>query len=231
MPSCSFIILLIFFFSTGCSFTSEKPIITVKKNSTKIDSSKLQIELTNNQKRILSGAKTNLQENASYDLTMGYYVLEYEDGKFKNKKIYPGGDLDPSTGVCTDVIIRSLRNAGIVDLQKAIHEDVIAHKKDYPVSRWNNKKPDPNIDHRRVINLEVWFAKYWDEPGADNYLPGDVIVWDMNEDGISDHTGILSDVKVGENYSVIHNHPDPGHIADEDKLFKWKISGHYRIKD
>ena len=35
---------------------------------------------------------------------------------------YPGGDVPRQDGVCTDVVIRALRNAGI-DLQRAVHDD------------------------------------------------------------------------------------------------------------
>ena len=162
---------------------------------------------------------------------MGYYVLKYKDGEFTGKKVYPNGDLDPEIGVCTDVVIRSLRYAGIVDLQEAVQQDLISNKNKYPFSRWGNKNPDPNIDHRRVMNLEVWFANHWMTGDEENFEPGDIVVWDMDEDGASDHIGIVSDKKTGDRYFVIHNHPDPGHIAEEDKLFEWMIAGHYRIKE
>lgn len=180
---------------------------------------------------IVEGAKKNLSEGTEYDLTMGYYVLTYKDGVNTGSRVFPGGDLDPKIGVCTDVIVRSLRYAGIVDLQEAVNKDIKAAMSDYPISRWGKKKADPNIDHRRVMNLEVWFGKYWQSPGNNDFQPGDIVVWDMNEDGASDHTGIVSDGTAEGRHTVIHNHPDPGHIADEDKLYKWKITGHYRIKD
>jgi uncharacterized protein YijF (DUF1287 family) len=190
-----------------------------------------QVTLTIGQEKILKGAKQNLADETEYDLTMGYYVLNYQEGELTGKKVYPNGDLDPSIGVCTDVIIRSLRYAGIVDLQEAIQTDLHLNQNKYPMSRWGNKKPDSNIDHRRVMNLEVWFANYWNTGDGENFEPGDIVVWDMNEDGASDHIGIVSDKKEGESYFVIHNHPDPGYIAEEDKLFNWKISGHFRIKE
>ena len=37
---------------------------------------------------------------------------------------YPGGDVPRSTGVCADVIIRAVRAALGIDLQKLVHEDV-----------------------------------------------------------------------------------------------------------
>lgn len=182
-------------------------------------------------RKIVEGAKKNLAEGTEYDLTMGYYVLTYKDGENTGSKVFPGGDLDPKIGVCTDVIVRSLRYAGIVDLQEAVNKDIKAEMSDYPMSRWGKKKADPNIDHRRVMNLEVWFGKYWQSPANNDFQPGDIVVWDMNEDGASDHIGIVSDGTVSGRHTVIHNHPDPGHIADEDKIYRWKITGHYRVKD
>lgn len=183
------------------------------------------------QKRIVDGARKNLGEHTEYDLTMGYYVLTYKDGVNTGSKVFPEGDLDPEIGVCTDVIVRSLRHAGIVDLQEAVNSDIKKFPSDYPLTRWGSKKADPNIDHRRVMNLEVWFGKYWQSIDGEEFEPGDIVVWDMNQDGASDHIGIVTD-GIGEGrFLVIHNHPDPGHIAEEDKLFKWEITGHFRIKE
>ena len=36
---------------------------------------------------------------------------------------YPGGDVPTATGVCTDVVIRALRQQGL-DLQEAVHRDM-----------------------------------------------------------------------------------------------------------
>jgi len=185
--------------------------------------------LTENQRKILFGAKKTVEDGADYDLTMGYYVLKYKDEENTGKRVYPGGDLDPSIGVCTDVIVRALRKAGIVDLQEAIHEDLLENWGDYPTWRWSLKKPDSNIDHRRVMNLEIWFSKYWQEMDYENFESGDVVVWDMNQDGASDHIGIVSDKFENGRYYVIHSHPDPGYTAEEDKLFRWEMTGHYRI--
>ena len=44
---------------------------------------------------------------------------------------YPGGDVPIERGVCTDVVIRALRELGL-DLQKAVHEDMRAHFSAYP---------------------------------------------------------------------------------------------------
>ena len=72
---------------------------------------------------------------------------------------YPGGDVPADTGVCTDVIIRAYRAAGI-DLQKEVHEDMLLNFSAYPSKwRWLRSEPDSNIDHRRVPNLMTFFSR------------------------------------------------------------------------
>ncbi|MFZ1323342.1 MAG: DUF1287 domain-containing protein [Ignavibacteria bacterium] len=231
-----FITFQFLFFLTGCNSNNNTQGNngSEKSDSLHSESFSKEIQLTEAQQNIVNGARKNLSEETEYDLTMGYYVLTYRDGEDTGNKTFPDGDLDPEIGVCTDVIVRALRYGGITDLQKELNEDIISNRSDYPFSRWGNKKADSNIDHRRVMNLEVWFSKYWktvDEDTDESFLPGDLVVWDMNQDGASDHIGIVSDTFTGERFKVIHNHPDPGHIADEDKIFLWEISGHYRIRN
>ena len=73
---------------------------------------------------------------------------------------YPGGDVPATSGVCTDVIIRSYRKLNI-DLQKRVHLDMKNHFSKYPSKRiWGLNRPDPNIDHRRVPNLQVFFSRH-----------------------------------------------------------------------
>src|SRR5829696_5435820 len=47
---------------------------------------------------------------------------------------YPGGDVPEKTGVCSDVVIRAFRKAG-VDLQKEVHEDIKAARSSYSM-KW-----------------------------------------------------------------------------------------------
>ena len=70
---------------------------------------------------------------------------------------YPMGDVADDRGVCTDTVIRAFRHAG-VDLQVKVHEDMVANFGVYP-KMWGLKKPDRNIDHRRVPNLETYFRR------------------------------------------------------------------------
>lgn len=71
---------------------------------------------------------------------------------------YPGGDVPQERGVCSDVVIRALRSQK-VDLQKLVHEDMAKNFAAYP-QKWQLKRPDSNIDHRRVPNLETWFTRH-----------------------------------------------------------------------
>ncbi|GAB4325927.1 MAG: hypothetical protein Kow00127_18670 [Bacteroidales bacterium] len=141
---------------------------------------------------------------------------------------YPGGDIPEGKGVCTDVIIRAYRKAGI-DLQKEIHEDMTRSFDSYP-NLWGLTAPDKNIDHRRVPNLEVFFTRHGTElpvtRAASDYRPGDMVTWDLGE-GIR-HIGMVSPVrseKTGR-YLIIHN-IGAGQVL-EDCLFAFPVTGHYR---
>jgi len=140
---------------------------------------------------------------------------------------YPGGDVPPHLGVCTDVVIRAYRELGI-DLQRLVHEDMQAHFDSYP-KRWGLSKPDPNIDHRRVPNLEVFFARHGDKLAVtddpEDYLPGDLVTWDVAG---RPHIGIMVDrlSRDGRRHLVVHNIGAGPRL--EDMLFDWPITGHYR---
>ena len=144
---------------------------------------------------------------------------------------YPGGDLPQDRGACTDVLIRAFRKLGI-DLQVKVHEDMLAHFKDYP-QRWGATGPDSNIDHRRVENLQTYFErKGYTVPVSSNpadYWPGDIVVWgDLGGKSGSSHIGIVSTyIASGKHrYGIVHN---IGHgVKIEDRLFGFKIIAHFR---
>lgn len=142
---------------------------------------------------------------------------------------YPMGDVPAYKGVCSDVIIRSYRGIDI-DLQKLLHEDIKAHFSAYPSKRmWGLNKPDTNIDHRRVPNLEVFFTRKGKvkpiTKNAEDYVPGDIISWRL--DNGRPHIGIVINKKSWDNqrYLVMHN-IGFGQVA-EDVLFSWRITGHF----
>lgn len=113
---------------------------------------------------------------------------------------YPGGDVPRERGVCTDVIVRALRNAGL-DLQVKLYEDMSARGARYGLKA--GKRPDRSIEHRRVRRLLPWFRAHLaalpttfdrDAKGRDAWLPGDVLFMDTiaSRKG-PDHVGIVSD--------------------------------------
>ncbi len=130
---------------------------------------------------------------------------------------YPGGDLPPERGVCADVIIRAFRGIG-VDLQKEVHEDMSAHFALYP-RNWGLKRPDANIDHRRVPNLMTFFKRHGKSVNGE-FQAGDVVAWQLP--GGLYHIGIIA----ADGKLVIHN---IGRGAQrEDILHEFPIIGHYR---
>lgn len=141
---------------------------------------------------------------------------------------YPGGDVPSGTGVCTDVIIRSYRVIGI-DLQKDVHTDLKENFNRYP-DVWGLKRPDTNIDHRRVLNLRVFFSRKGVELpltlNSNDYLPGDIVSWKLLS-GLP-HIGIVVDKRSedGKRYLIVHNISAGPEL--EDVLFSYKITGHYR---
>ena len=135
---------------------------------------------------------------------------------------YPMGDVPIVKGVCTDVVIRALRQQGI-DLQQLVHQDMKANFSAYP-NRWGLKRPDPNIDHRRVPNLEVYFTRHgW--AVQDGYRAGDIVTWRLAGSGLP-HIGIVSDRKQGDTPLIIHN--IGAGTREENILFRHEIVGHFR---
>ncbi len=141
---------------------------------------------------------------------------------------YPGGDVPIATGVCSDVVVRALRGLGI-DLQVRIHQDMKANFSKYP-KKWGLKKPDTNIDHRRVPNIATYFTRRgYSLPvtlQASDYLPGDVVAMKIPVD----HIGIVSDRKTADGVPLVIHNVGNG-AQEEDVLFAWRIVGHYRVVD
>ncbi|MEL1247864.1 DUF1287 domain-containing protein [Flavobacterium helocola] len=142
---------------------------------------------------------------------------------------YPNGDVPAKTGVCTDVVIRAYRKLGI-DLQKEVHEDLKANFSLYPnLKKWGLKTTDKNIDHRRVSNLEVFFARKGKTlPITQNpkdYKTGDLVTWMINDK--LPHIGIVTHIKSSNGNPMIVHNVGSGQVL-EDCLLSWKIVGHFR---
>lgn len=142
---------------------------------------------------------------------------------------FPGGDVPRSRGVCTDVIIRAYRDAFGIDLQAQVNADMRASFNAYP-KRWGLTRPDPNIDHRRVPNLQTFLqrkgARLPVDPELRAWQPGDIFTSLI--DGRLPHIGLISDrrSRVSGRLLVIQN--IGAGTREEDALFDHPITGRYR---
>ncbi len=152
------------------------------------------------------------------------------------KKIpYPGGDVPRDRGVCTDVIVRAYRDAFGVDLQSLVHADMRDNFQRYP-SRWGLTKPDPNIDHRRVLNLRVYLTRKGGElpmpPDGRGWQPGDIVSQVLVPPGSAQsglpHIGIISDVMSADQARRLVLHNIGSGTRAEDILETYQITGRYR---
>ena len=93
------------------------------------------VPVANAVERVVASAEAQVGRTVNYDPV--YVRLRY-----------PGGDIPLDRGVCSDVIVRALRGAGL-DLQMAVHEDMARNFAAYP-RKWNLRRPDPIIGHYRL---------------------------------------------------------------------------------
>jgi uncharacterized protein YijF (DUF1287 family) len=134
---------------------------------------------------------------------------------------YPMGDVPRAIGVCTDVIVRAVRNAGI-DLQQALHDDLRRARAAYPMVKGGG---DTSIDQRRVGTLLPYFQRHWERHTArlddpdDPLRPGDLILMDTfpSRPG-PDHIGILSDRVDGKGLPLVINNWTDGTVTAEMDL-------------
>lgn len=145
---------------------------------------------------------------------------------------YPMGDVPANMGVCTDVVIRSYRKLGI-DLQQLVHEDISKHFNLYPAKKiWGSVKPDSNIDHRRVYNLQTFFKRHGETlPITDNpkdYKVGDIVTWQITPK--FPHIGIVVNVGTDNPNRLMISHNIGEGPKLDDILFAFPITGHYRYQ-
>lgn len=145
---------------------------------------------------------------------------------------YPGGDVPKAGGVCTDVVIRALRDGIEMDLQRLVHEDMKANFSAYP-KNWGLTRPDKNIDHRRVPNLRTWFKRKGHQvplagpTDLTKFQPGDIVTCTVPPH--LPHVMIVSDRKSADGRPlVIHN--IGGGTREEDRLMDFSLTGLYRLK-
>lgn len=148
---------------------------------------------------------------------------------------YPNGDIDRLYGVCADVIVRAYRDGLALDLQELLHRDMKQNFAAYPAT-WGLDKPDSNIDHRRVLNIETFLkrrgAQVWRNKGGvaggaafpETLQAGDIVTWRLG--GRLPHIAFIGEA--GEAPTVVHN---IGGGAREDSLtdlLPHLPAGHYR---
>lgn len=150
----------------------------------------------------------------------------YYDPAYTQLK-YPMGDVSLVKGVCTDVVIRALREQGL-DLQQMIHEDMKKNFKSYP-QKWSLKGPDKNIDHRRVPNIATYFKRQGYEIKNADFQAGDIVTWDLGH-GLA-HVGIVSDRTDFFNKAPLIIHNIGSGTQENNILYQYKITGHFRIKN
>lgn len=97
---------------------------------------------------------------------------------------------------------------------------------------WGLKRPDRNIDHRRVPNLQTFFRRKGAAlpvtANAKDYQPGDVVSQMLP--GNLPHMAIVSHRASAdsERPMVVHNIGAGTQL--EDRLFDFEITGHYRFR-
>jgi uncharacterized protein YijF (DUF1287 family) len=167
--------------------------------------------------KIVEAARKQVGVTLSYD--PAYVALKY-----------PGGDLPREKGVCTDVVIRALRDGLGQDLQKLVHEDMTANFAAYP-KNWGLTRPDKNIDHRRVPNLKAYFKRKVIvlpvKNVAGRFQPGDLVTCTVPPH--LPHIMIVSDKKTAEGVPLVIHNIGRG-AREEDVLFTYPLTGHYRWK-
>jgi uncharacterized protein YijF (DUF1287 family) len=169
---------------------------------------------------VLLGAKKVALNGASYG---GDYI----------DMPYPGGDVPRTMGVCTDVVVRALRNAGI-DLQRELYEDIARAPAAYPMV----KHRDPKIDQRRVRTMLPWFVRHFEAHGTDPrraddpFRPGDILFMDTYPSRPGpEHVGIVSD-RIGPSGLplVVNNWTDGYRESEMDLLPSVPITHRFRIR-
>lgn len=151
------------------------------------------------------------------------------DGHYE-KIPYPGGDVPMTYGVCTDVVIRAYRAGLAIDLQQHVHQDMQREFSAYP-HRWGLTRPDSNIDHRRVPNLQTYLTRQ----GASlpvtaspaDYRPGDLVT--MLLPGRLPHIAIVSHHPSSDGARPLCLHNIGAGTRLDDVLFAYDLDGHFRF--
>ena len=164
------------------------------------------------QARLIAAAERQVGRTVLYD---GAYV----------RLAYPGGDVPRERGVCTDVVIRAYRDAFGLDLQTLVHEDMRRAFAAYP-RNWGLSRPDRNIDHRRVPNLETFLKRRGAGLPHSGYQAGDLVTQRLP--GNLPHILIVTARQAAPGRPLVVHNIGAG-TRVEDALFDYPVTGHFRF--
>lgn len=209
----------------GMGFWFGRPLMPFLK-ATQVDASYEQADLLVSSLRNSKDAGDKLACAALIHSTEN---IKPETGYFKID--YPNGDIPAGLGNASDVVVRCYRKALGVDLQVLVHEDMMENFRLYPQLWPDSTAPDPNIDHRRVANLQRFFERKGEalSPSRDagDYHPGDIVIWSLSN--AESHIGIVvpgPGGRAGEPW-VVHNIGNG--VKWENILFDYSIQRHFRF--
>jgi uncharacterized protein YijF (DUF1287 family) len=163
------------------------------------------------------------------DVLLGAKKLVVNGARYLERYValtYPDGDVPRTEGVCSDTVIRALRNAGL-DLQRELHEDLARAPAAYPMV----ERVDASINHRRVRTLLPWFVRHWRSlPRGSRYRPGDVVFFDTFPARPGpDHLGVVSDRDGPSGLPMVVNNWAEGASDAELDLLSWvPVTHHFR---
>ncbi len=195
-------------------------------------------------KRIKSKVDFNNNGIDDYsDFVIGARKQTELNPRYDGSIIYHGGYPPDGEGVCTDLIWKAFKEAGY-SLKDMVDYDIKNNNEFYPST--HRFGPEPNIDFRRVQNLEVFFDRFAKQLTLDPYKveewqPGDIVIF-----GDQGHIAMISDKRnnegipwilhtsdeiTGEEEGLIRRHTDENgpitrhyrfeYDPNELKLFEW----------
>lgn len=174
------------------------------------------------------------------------------DASYKPFIGYPGGDVPPDRGACTDLVIRAFRAAEI-DLQVLVHEDMKANLDIY--ADVGADGVDPNVDHRRTGPLFLFFKRNAitlpnikpltatrtataTRSTRESFRAGDIVFFNYktkcrkNEKYtcIPDHVALVSDRVGPRGLPLVLQNGGPAAV-ESDSLDGGTMVGHFRLHD
>ncbi len=160
---------------------------------------------------VVARARLEVERGVRYDAS--YVVIPF-----------PNGDIPPDVGACADLIVRSFRAVG-VDLQSLVQDDVAAFPADYA-----GKAGDPNIDHRRVSVLFVYFQRHalWLGDLMAGARPADVLFFARANGSSPTHVAMVSDRVGPRGWPLILQNGGPA-ATESDAIDRMVLLGHFRL--